>query len=447
MMRPDDLLSIGVNNLIKRKLRTFLTLLGVVIGTAAIVVLVSLSNGMDESFKNQIEQMGSLNNIDVYKPYGGPGGPSGNNGAKLKLDDKAMAAFEAIPHVEAVLPIKETYMRVWAGRQVADKSVIGTDPAKLEIFGAKLLKGHDLTGQNTVLFGFSADQDFYNPRRPDDRWAGGWTEPPGPGEEVPYEPKLNLLTNLILTADYDYPDNRNSSPDQKKPKKFKAKGVGILSRTGNYSIDYGAYVSLKTLRQMIKEDAKLLDNREALRNLDQYDRMIIRVDSIDNTAEIQKQVKSMGYEANSLMDIINEMKKTSQIMKLVLGGIGAVSLLVAAIGIANTMVMSIYERTREIGVMKVIGADLADIRNIFLVESGLIGLSGGIIGVILSYGVSAIINMIAGAQMGGQQISLIDFKLVIFGVAFSTAIGLISGYSPARRAMKLSVLNALRNNA
>lgn len=443
MMRPDDLLRIGVNNLIKRKLRTFLTLLGVVIGTAAIVVLVSLSNGMDESFKNQIEQMGSLNNIDVFKPWGPS--PTGKSAGQVKLDDAAMRQFEAIPHVQAVLPIKETYMRIWVGRQVSDKSVIGTDPEKLPIFGAALMKGHSLSGENTVLFGFSADQDFYNPRRMDDM-GRMWSEPPGPGEEVPYEPKLNLLTNLVMTADYEYPDNRSSNPDQKKPKKFKAKGVGILSRTGNYSIDYGAYVSLKTLKNMIKEDAKLLDNRDALKNLEQYDRMIIRVENIEHAASVQQQVKALGYEAHSLMDIINEMKKTSQIMKLVLGGIGAVSLLVAAIGIANTMVMSIYERTREIGVMKVIGADLVDIRNIFLVESGMIGLLGGIIGVLLSYGVSAIINMIASQQMG-QQISLIDLKLVVFGVVFSTAIGLISGYSPASRAMKLSVLNALRNNA
>ncbi len=447
MMRPDDLLSIGVNNLIKRKLRTFLTLLGVVIGTAAIVVLVSLSNGMDQTFKNQIEQMGSLNNIDVSKPYGNSPGPSGQSGTKLKLDDKTMKAFEAIPGVEAVLPIKETYMRIWVGKQVSDKSIIGTDPAKLELFGGTILKGHTLTGtQNTVLFGFSADQDFYNPRRTDEMGGGMWSEPPGPNEEVKYEPKLDLMTNLIMTADYDYPDNRNTEPDQKKPKKFKAKGVGILSRTGNYTIDYGAYVSLKTMKQMIKDDAKLMDNRDALRSLDQYERMIVRVKNIDNAAEVQQKIKAMGYEASSLMDIINEMKKTSQVMKLVLGGIGAVSLLVAAIGIANTMVMSIYERTREIGVMKVIGADLVDIRNIFLVESGLIGLMGGIIGVVLSYGVSTIINMI-GAQQMGQQISLIDYKLVLFGILFSTAIGLISGYSPASRAMKLSVLNALRNNA
>lgn len=447
MMRPDDLLNIGVNNLVKRKLRTFLTLLGVIIGTAAIVVLVSLSNGMDKSFKNQIEQMGSLNNIDVYKPWGPQPGSVGNSGtAKISLDDKAIKSFEAIAHVEAVLPIKETYMRVWVGRQVADKSIIGTDLSKLSVFGADIIKGHNATGPNTFLFGFSADQDFYNPRRPDDRWNTEWQEPPKPGEEVPYDPKLNLLTNMIVTADYDYPDNRNSAPDQKKAKKYKSKGVGILSRTGNYMIDNGTYASLQTIKQMIKEDAKLLDNRDAIKNLNQYDRIIIRVDSIDNTLEVQEAIKAMGYQANSLMDIINEMKKTSQIMTLVLGGIGAVSLLVAAIGIANTMVMSIYERTREIGVMKVIGADLVDIRNIFLVESGLIGLSGGILGVLLSYGVSAIINMIAASQMG-QNISLIDLKLVLFGIIFSTAIGLISGYSPARRAMKLSVLNALRNNA
>jgi ABC-type antimicrobial peptide transport system permease subunit len=143
------------------------------------------------------------------------------------------------------------------------------------------------------------------------------------------------------------------------------------------------------------------------------------------------------------------MKKTSRTIQAILAGIGAVSLLVAAIGITNTMVMSIYERTREIGIIKVLGANIRDIKKLFLIEAGLIGLGGGLIGLVLSYAVSVILNK-AGMQlmgdMGGvsRSISIISPELAIGAVVFSSLVGLISGYAPARRAMKISALDAIR---
>ena len=137
-------------------------------------------------------------------------------------------------------------------------------------------------------------------------------------------------------------------------------------------------------------------------------------------------------------------------MQAILGGIGAVSLLVAAIGIANTMVMSIYERTKEIGIIKVLGADIADIRRLFLLEAGLLGLGGGIIGLLVSYGSSWLLNQIAGSFMmnmgGGSKISIIDPQLALGALIFATLIGLVSGYAPALRAMRLSALEAIRND-
>lgn len=138
-------------------------------------------------------------------------------------------------------------------------------------------------------------------------------------------------------------------------------------------------------------------------------------------------------------------------MQAVLGGIGAVSLLVAAIGITNTMVMSIYERTKEIGVMKVIGASLRDIKRLFLFESAIIGLLGGIIGVIFSEILSFLINKFGGNFLDflgpggeGTKISIIPLWLVLASMAFSALIGVISGYYPAKRAMNLSALEAIR---
>ena len=142
-------------------------------------------------------------------------------------------------------------------------------------------------------------------------------------------------------------------------------------------------------------------------------------------------------------------------IQLVLGGLAAISLFVAAIGIANTMVMSIYERTREIGVMKVIGAEVKDIRVLFLMEAGMIGLIGGVVGVGLSYAASYALNTFAGGffgeQMmgqtgGGGTISVIPVWLVLFALAFSILIGVIFGFLPANRAVKISALEAIKHD-
>ena len=153
------------------------------------------------------------------------------------------------------------------------------------------------------------------------------------------------------------------------------------------------------------------------------------------------------------MEYLNEMKKASNSIQIMLGGIGAISLVVAAIGITNTMMMSIYERTKEIGVMKVIGARLTDIKKMFLVEALVIGALGGLVGVIFSYLLSYILNkfgpQIAGEMFamlggGGGSVSVIPPWLAGAALLFSTIIGLLAGYFPARRAMGLSALTAIK---
>ena len=135
----------------------------------------------------------------------------------------------------------------------------------------------------------------------------------------------------------------------------------------------------------------------------------------------------------------------------VLGGIGAVSLFVAAIGIANTMMMSIYERTKEIGVMKVLGCDMDNIRDMFLMESGFIGLMGGVVGIILSLSISKIINVLymqsnaAMYSMSAGDISRIPLWLLGLALIFAVLVGMLAGLFPALRAMRLSPLSAIRN--
>lgn len=142
------------------------------------------------------------------------------------------------------------------------------------------------------------------------------------------------------------------------------------------------------------------------------------------------------------------MQKQYQSIQAVLGGIGAVSLFVAAIGIANTMMMSIYERTKEIGIIKVLGCGLGNIRTMFLTEAAFIGFIGGFFGLILSYFISFLINrFLAGAYGYGdmQTLSYIPLWLPFIALVFAVLVGMVAGFFPALRAMRLSPLAAIRN--
>ena len=169
----------------------------------------------------------------------------------------------------------------------------------------------------------------------------------------------------------------------------------------------------------------------------------MKVSDLNKVQEVQQQIKDMGYQASSLTYQLNTMKETTKMLRIVLGAIGAVSVIVAAIGITNTMVMAIYERTREIGIMKVIGASLRDIKLLFLTEAAFIGFAGGVLGIITSFLMSLIVNLVATKQ-ASEMTSSIPVWLYLSAVAFATVIGVLSGYLPAKRAMKLSALTAIK---
>jgi len=178
-----------------------------------------------------------------------------------------------------------------------------------------------------------------------------------------------------------------------------------------------------------------------------YTQANVQADDMENVDELANEIRALGYNVTTNVELIDSMKSQFAMVQAVLGGIGAVSLLVAAIGIANTMMMSIYERTKEIGVMKVIGCSLKNIRQLFLIEAGFIGFLGGVAGNLLSALISGVINMfVSGDSMGfSGNISYIPVWLVMLSMAFAVLVGMLAGYFPAVRAMKLSPLAAIRN--
>ena len=451
-MSSVDLIRMGIKSLWRRKLRTFLTILGVIIGTSSIIVMLSLGFGMSEAFKQQISQMGSLNIITINQGYYDRYNPSPSTGGKKQeaLDDKAVLKFKAIEGVNAVTPVVETYVKVIDGKYSGYVSLRGIDPNTMEDFDYKLADGRLLKSgdEMNIVFGGGVKRMFYNENQ-NNRYG-------------PYkEPNIDVMKDkLVMTFDMSY-GQKNRGPqipggNEKKPnyKLYKIKSVGLLQE-GDWEKDYYAFMPLEQVQKLVQEKNKAEGNRMTPQERNRqkgYQTVLVKVNDINKVQEVQTKIKDMGYNAYSLSDDLESMKKTSNIIQAVLGGIGAVSLLVAAIGITNTMVMSIYERTKEIGVMKVIGASLRDIKRLFLFEAGMIGLLGGIIGIALSEVLSLIINklganfgnyMIGG--MGGEtHISIIPIWLIFAAMGFTTIVGLVSGFYPAKRAMNLSALEAIR---
>lgn len=432
-MSKIDLFRMGIKNLWRRKLRTFLTVLGVIIGASSIIVMLSLGFGMSKAYQDQIEQMGSLTTINVRKKW--VERPQAGQ-KEAVLDDKAIVSFKGLTNVVAVSPMLEAYGSIINGRYVSSAPIRGIDPESMEAFGFEVAEGRLLSKNDelTVVFGGQMKNSFYEPKA-----------------RVYREPKINLMKDrMTLTLDPNY---GWSNPGEKKPnyKEYKIKVAGVLTE-GDWETGYGIYMPLTEVQKLIKdkEKAENIKPQPGRQKQTGYDQVSVKVNDMKNVQDVQKKIKDMGYEAYSLNDWLEEMKKTAGIMQAVLGGIGAVSLLVAAIGITNTMVMSIYERTKEIGIMKVIGASLKDIKRLFLFESALIGLTGGIFGVGFSYLISFAVNKFGGqfgqaiGAYGATKISIIPIWLAFAAMAFSALIGIISGYFPARRAMNLSALEAIR---
>lgn len=431
-MSSFDMISMAIRNLWKRKLRTFLTVLGVVIGTASIVVMISVGIGMNEGYKQQLSEMGSLNVITVRTPWQGDTESKNKNAV---LDTKTIETIRNIPGVEIVTPVLEDWLMLVDGRYVSDISVTGILPEAMEALGYKLSSGRCLQegDEMYMVLGGDVATGFYNPKQ---SWQYRYND--SNAIEVNVEEDKFQIT-------YDQSYGQSGADKSIKAKKINI--VGVLDPMGNDS--WSCVMPIDEL-QKIKDEKAKKEKASGIKNggntskKGTYETVKLKVTDLKNVAAVQDQIKEMGFETQSLMESLNAMQETSKMLQLVLGAIGAISLLVAAIGITNTMVMSIYERTREIGVMKVIGATLPDIKRLFLAEAAFIGFLGGLSGVILSLIASKVVNLV-GANLGQtSNLSLIPPWLSILGIIFATIIGVLAGYFPARRAMSLSALSAIR---
>lgn len=441
-MKFFDILKMACGNFLRRKARTLLTVAGVVIGTMAVVIMISIGQGLEQGYTEQLKSWGSLTQIEVYQGY------SSNEDDQKYLNDDLIAELDAIEHVEAALPITRQYGALVMGRKICDMSFQGIDSGKIEYYGLTLENGEPVTAEmlagNTYLVGYQTIFQFYDPKR-------GWTEDNNAWDEegnlkpLPFDP-INPDKKIKMVFDTSYYWGGGS-----KPKSYDVACTGILKQGGQY--DYSIIMDMKSLETLYKkyaQSAGIEIDKDQQKN--KYSTVNVEVDDMENVTDVQQIINDMGYQTWSSTELLEDVQDQMGMIQAVLGGIGAVAFLVAAIGISNTMVMSTYERTREIGIMKVLGCRLSNIMTLFLLEAAIIGLAGGLLGIGFSYGISALLNhlsdsgILSSFSMGdGIPISVIPIWLAVCGAGFSTLVGLISGFYPALRATRLSALEAIKN--
>lgn len=481
-----DTVRLALGNLRQSKLRTALTTLGVSIGIASLAGMVSLGVGLQDQFVSRFTQSGVFDAITVTSldgnaatallggrgralgPRGGRGGRGGRNGRvgaapegspdmprpeAARLDDEALAKIAAMPNVKAVYPNVRVPLQVKLGEFQEGGTAMGVPLAAKD-------EGAFRTMTAGVFFENDTDEtcllslDMAKRINEDDPKSlvgqtltltyiasSGNTAPPAGLPMIPGMPPLGALLQ-VRRVDRPY------------------RIIGVVEREPGANIGgFGFANVMIPLKRALAMDAEAVRSAQAALaptapSMDKprtYASVTVKVTRAQYTQDVEDKIKALGYSAFSINDALQGAKRAFILLDIVLSLIGSIALAVSSLGIMNTMVMSILERTREIGVMKAIGASDGDIRRIFLVEASAIGVLGGIAGVVLGWVVGRLINFGANIyieRQGGEGGNLFSLPLwlIASAIAFSWLVSLLAGSYPANRAAKLNPIQALRHD-
>jgi putative ABC transport system permease protein len=455
-MRLADTFRLALRNLREAKLRTALTSLGVAIGIASLVGMVSFGVAMQDQVLGNLLRSGVFDSITVTTAQraGGQRGRRGGSPAerardavesarqavpRVRLDDAALATLAAIPGVKEVYPDVRVPVEVSYG----DFS---------EFVGAT---GVPLSSRGQGVFQRMSFGQFFANATDDScllslEFARRVSDA-APGSLIGKDITLGYASATTPEASATGVPGVNL---QRSERKFRV--VGIVERQAGPSLGGGMFaavmIPLETARAMGVTDVS--GPQALLRQLSDrrvYATVTVKVNRAQDTEAVEKKIKDMGFNAFSIADLLESQKKAFILLDLLLGLVGSIALTVASLGIVNTMVMSILERTREIGVMKAIGGGDADVRKIFLVEASLIGLLGGVSGIALGWAVGRVINAGANYYLQNQGVPaanlfLIPWWLMAGAIAFSLIVSLVAGSFPAMRAARLDPIQALRHD-
>lgn len=475
-----DTISMALKNLYKRKIRTFLTVLGVVVGASAIIIMISLGLAINLGFEERM--MGTpgattvtINNWAVY--WGDdPFGP---------VLDEAM--FERIMEIPGVL-VASPRVSMWGVRSVIGRFVaefndlIGVFPEALPYMGFELAEGTFLDPDDPwgIVFGASVPMSYMTARERADwrmRWA--WVDAEG-------EPRVNVLEDRIqISTDWTFGEEAFAGLEEGFTEEFdmeweqqrravrphNVRGVGVLAAGDSWESSQAVFMDIRSVQQLQAERDRAQGGASVvmvgrgggvMQGGNGFREGFVRARDVNAVEGVIDGLVALGFEEGESIwnpaTVVRDLRTTMASLQTLLGAMGVISLAIATIGISNTMIMSTVERTKEIGVMKVIGASLRDIRKLFLLESAIIGFCGGALGVLASYIVSHVLNTVGlgffdflqmGAWHGEVEItsvSIIPLWLSGLSLLFAAIVGLVAGLYPAFRATRMSALAAIREN-
>lgn len=437
-MKFKDLLTLVAGNLVRLKARLVMTAGGVLIGSAAVLLLIALGLGLQKNALESLGDMGDLSLLRVYLPQGVEFNILDSRIASESalLDAETIDTINAIPGIQAISP--QVHVRTSATLRLSNLEayapVFGVDASHLDQFNFDLASGRTELGPGQAILGGKSVSSLFDYRKKEEV-----------SETLEWQ---DCNVDLILTR---YLDDSTM-----ETKRIRLQIVGVLEEMGGF-IDYGIYVPIEeAIRWNTWIEGKPVDHQRY-----GYESLWIKAVDASQAYQIEQTLSAMTFRVDTNRKMLAQLDQFFQFIKIMLGGIGAVALLVSAFGIANTMVMSIYERTREIGLLKALGARNIDVLMIFICEAALIGLLGGMGGVACAISLARLSNHFGATWLSripnvmgppgsipglsGAILFEIPLWLVGFAVAFSTVVGIVSGIYPAMRAASLDPLAALRH--
>lgn len=402
-MRIQDLAQLSTRMFKTNPLRTWLTILGMGVGTGAVVVLVGLGFGLQKIILEQIVFGETLLSLGV----------STTGVASLKLTPETVDTFKGMPEVLDAAPLARFPALVTYKGLTGNVFIQAVEPPYLRYAGITASEGEVFTDEDAgdtssimlspavlKLFGIA------------DAEAEAFV-----GEKVSFR---------LLVPSAEVPDEVVEVPIDKE---YVVRGItkeqGVLN----------ALMMLPELRNHV--------------GIEEYERIQVRVDTNENLPVVEAKLIEGGYRVTALSKTVEQASKIFQGIQAVLATFGGIALVVSAIGMFNTMTVTLLERTKEIGIMRTIGASPSDVKNLFISESIVVGFLGGVSGIVMGvvFGVTinVFLNIIAG-QFGGQAVTLFSFPLtfLLFIALFSAGVGYLTGVFPARRASTLNPLDAIR---
>ncbi|WP_391204979.1 ABC transporter permease [Psychrobacillus sp. L4] len=417
----------------KNKLRVFMTVLAATMGCAFLIVLASIGFGIQDTMRKEILEDQAITEVEVYQ----------NEGESLDIPK-----IKGIEHVHAI--VQRTRMDALAFSQIEDRSIetnmLLTNFEEEKKSNLKLSEGKMPTKENEIVVGYQFAQNLLNDaERKEMEQSQGTEETTKP--KGGYKDSLIGKTITMAIKSYD--------AEEAFPEKWNFTIVGVTEKPAkDWIVDTNVLLD-ESWKDKLKE-MYVANAEEATIESDLfYTQTKIYTSSLEHVKSVTEELKKMGYSVYSVSEQLEQLDVFFMAFKIGLIFVGTIAVLISSIGIFNTMTMAVTERTREIGVMKAIGASPKLIQRLFLMESAWIGIIGTILAVIISYAVSFLANwilpMVVGAALGEDKFqdlsikfSLIPWQLVVIASVISIGVAMVSGWRPARKATKIDVIQALR---